>query len=718
MTRWHALLGMLLGGWGGGCEAQPQGLPEGTCRVVLWSAAASDQPPAVIGSWDDWTQPTGMRRYDHAWWVADFGLAPGEYEYLVVTDGRAGADPHNALTTFRASDGAEVSLLQVADCTVPGLNVQETRDLGEGTVAISLQLRPARDGSALDPSRLEVSEGTLEVEQVDSVDEQTQAATVHVRSLSPGKHRLDLRLEDADGREARSAATVWVDAAAPMLQDHLIYQVMIDRFRGDGGEVLEPPASPGGRAGGTLDGVIAELQAGTFDALGVSALWLSPAYLNPDEAREGSDGHMYEGYHGYWPLQSRSVDPRIGGEAALSRLVEAAHDRGIAVLLDIVPNHLYEDNPLVAQHRDAGWFHEHDPLCVCGTPSCPWHLYIQECWFTPYLPDLRHQNPVVLQQVVEDARWWAATFDLDGFRIDAVPMMPRAVTRRIVHAIRTEHGPRSATVHLGEIFTGPGAGGTEIIRYYLGPDGLDSAFDFPLMWVVRDVIAHRRGGFEAVEASLNHTADAIDGSTSVMARIIGNHDVTRFISEARGDAGADGWGDSPPVQPDASEVEVYAAHRLALGLLLTLDGIPVVYYGDEVGLAGGADPDNRRVMPDLDLLLQPQADILELTRRLGTLRRCMPALRRGDRTAVVVEPDRYAFVRDARDDAPAVVLVSRELTASIIELRASRLPDSVPVGRYVDVLTGESFEVGTQNDDIAMPAQAIRVLVPFDHPCR
>jgi glycosidase len=137
-----------------------------------------------------------------------------------------------------------------------------------------------------------------------------------------------------------------VRPAAPTWADGLLYQVVTDRFRGDGGASLTAPESPGGRAGGTLDGITAEIEAGSFAAMGVTALWISPVYTNPIEAREGrGDGHMYEGYHGYWPLAPRGVEPRIGGEAALERLIATAHAAGLRVLLDVVPNHVYEDEP-------------------------------------------------------------------------------------------------------------------------------------------------------------------------------------------------------------------------------------------------------------------------------------------------------------------------------------------------------------------------------------
>ena len=81
-----------------------------------------------------------------------------------------------------------------------------------------------------------------------------------------------------------------------------------------------------------------------------------------------------------------------------------------------------------------------------------------------------------------------------------------------------------------------------------------------------------------------------------MARIIGNHDTTRFISEANGDAAGDPW-TRPAVQP--TDHVAYARQTMALALIMTLPGLPVLYYGDETGLAGGSDPDCRRVMPTL-----------------------------------------------------------------------------------------------------------------------
>lgn len=701
-------------------------LDDGTCPTVVWGEPRrAGEPLAVLGSWDDWSTPIAMREHTgaqasmHAWQLAELSLTPGIHGYLVVEEGRGHVDAYNPLTGFREADGLEVSRLEVLDCHRPWLAIEAVHEDEPDGATLDVRLTPALDEAPLDPASVRAelvpgvgaelaAGGSLAIE----ASAEDGAIVARASGLPRGKHRVRITASDTLGRAAEPViGVVWVEPVAPAWDDGIVYQIVLDRFRGDGGAVLDPPRDVGARAGGTLDGVRAELRAGTFEALGVSALWLSPVYLNPDEAREGrDDDHLYEAYHGYWPLDTRVVDPRLGGEAALRALVSEAHARGIRVLLDLVPNHLYEDNPRVAENRAQGWFHEHDPACICGSPTCPWSEFIEVCWFTPYLPDLRFEQPAVMELAVDDARFWHDGFDTDGFRIDAVPMMPRATTRRIAHALRAATAPRAAAFTMGEIFTGPGPGGTEIIRYHLGPDGLDSAFDFPLMWAIRDVLASESAGFSTVEASLANTEHALAGSGALMATMIGNHDVTRFVSEAAGEVGSP-W-DDPPAQP--LDPDVYARTGLALGLVLTLPGLPVIYYGDELGLAGSADPDNRRVMPELASLPPERAALHELVQRVAAVRRCVPALRRGDRRALLVGRDQYAFTRDAGDGAPAVVLLSRETAAASLRLPAGST--TVP-GWYKDALTGDRFELGPQGAVVEMEPRSLRVLVPESSSC-
>src|SRR5262249_20695174 len=163
--------------------------------------------------------------------------------------------------------------------------------------------------------------------------------------------------------------------------------------------------------------------------------------------------------------------------------------------------------------------------------------------------------------------FWLDRFDGDGIRIDAVPMMPRAATRRIVQSVRGRYDhPGHASLLVGENYTGPG--GYSQLRYELGPFGLDSEFHFPLMWSLRSAVATGDAPMSDIDAALHAGDAAWDGSGAIMAMMIGNHDVARFASESAGDARGDGWiGAAQPTDPS-----VYAKQALALAAVMTLPG--------------------------------------------------------------------------------------------------------------------------------------------------
>ncbi len=715
-TRWLLALALLaaIAPSCGGEESSPLP-PARDCAWAVWARAS--RPGATLGltgSWNGWEGVSvPMLKRDDGWYLAYFLVPPGEYGYLVVEDGTSRLDAYNPLTMFRGEE--EVSLLLSEDCSVPKLEVGEVEATDEGRVRVAGTFLTSSSWQALDPGsvRVEALDGTTF--RVERANPDTGDIVVGAEGLVQGKYTVTVRAKDRGGREAEPvSAVVWVRPAMKTWQDGILYQIMTDRFLGDGGSRLAPPSSAGSRAGGTLDGVRAAIESGELDHLGVTAVWLSPVYLNPTEPRLGPwDGHLYEGYHGYWPHASRVVDPRLGGEQALRSLVASAHARGIRVLLDIVPNHVYETNPIFLDHQGDGWFHDGPEKCICGNAPCPWSTHIETCWFTSYLPDYQWMNPAVMQHGSSESLWWVQTFDLDGVRVDAVPMMPRAATRRIAHALRGSAAPSTEMLLLGEIYTGGGQQGINQIRYHLGPAGLDSAFDFPLMWSLRNTIAHGQGTFEDIADILAASDLSYEGSGATISRIVGNHDTTRFLSEANGDAANDPW-DDPPVQP--VDAEPYARHRMAMTLVTTLPGLPVIYYGDELALAGGGDPDCRRVMPDLAALNPHQTLVLEHVRKLGTLRRCSPALRRGTQQTLQADKDTYAFVRDAGDGRPVLVALSKASTAKTFTLSGAGLP----AGSYVDVLSGEQISVGGAGVGATFTVDSLsaRVLVSATDPCR
>jgi glycosidase len=302
-------------------------------------------------------------------------------------------------------------------------------------------------------------------------------------------------------------------------------------------------------------------------------------------------------------------------------------------------------------------------------------------------------------------------FDLDGFRLDAVPMMPRAATRRMVRAIHgvSATGTLDSAV-LGENFTGPGDSGRAALRTYLGRalDGLDSTFDFPLMWSLREVLGAGAADMRTLEAEVAAGDRAFAGSGAVIGRMVDNHDTARFVTIASGDLTTDPWG-RPPAQP-ATETP-YKRALLALTYVLTLPGLPVLYYGDELGLAGANDPDSRRVMPDEAQLAAPQRALLDAVRRLGKLRGCMPAIRRGERRLLHADADRTVALHALAGEADVIVVVSRAADAAVIDV------DGLPDGRYVDVLARGQLAITGGRARIETAPLGAAVYVPEENAC-
>jgi glycosidase len=692
------------------CSAGDDAPPARECRSLIW-AKPETQGASVLamGSWDSWSSAVPLLPYgDDGWMVRAMDLAPGEYGYRLIEQGTTHLDPYSPQSGFQGD--LEVSLLVVPDCGAPEIRIDSVLSGEGGEATVEGMFLTAHSGAPLDPSTVKahIEDGRTPLPSRANPDDGRFAFSA--AGLEQGKHTMVIEAKDRAGRAAPPArVAVWVKPSMSSWADGVLYQIMIDRFRGPGGAALSPPPSPGTRAGGTLDGVRAEIERGTFEELGVTALWLSPVYTNPDGLFPGRDGHMYEGYHGYWPLESRGVDPHIGGAAALHAVIEAAHRRGIRVLLDFVPNHLYEKNARYLEHQGDGWFNDTKDKCLCGDPGCGWGDHILTCWFSSYLPDVRFQQPEQMRLGAADARWWMETFDADGIRIDAVPMMPRAASRRMIAALRATEEPRDALFTIGEVYTGPGAGGMDVIRYYLGPDGLDAAFDFPLMWATRDAFATQRQGFTAVESVLSDTEEKLEGSGAILGRMLDNHDTSRFISEADGTAFGDPWANPLP-QPTASAP--YRRQEMASAFLFTLPGLPILYYGDEIGLGGASDPDSRRVMPSRDAISPDQKHLRDTIQRLSAVRRCLKSLRTGARVPLSVSADTYAYLRDAGDGLPAIALFSRMTSATMIAL-----PQGItPAGQYQDAFTGVKVNV-SGGGSIPMDPESFKLLIPASLPC-
>ena len=691
-------------------SAPADGPPRRDCAVTIWHHAASAAARVeIVSDWDGWARPGRVLDATRAdgWRVASFAPTPGEHAYAIVEDGAWLTDRNVPTTAFH--DGVEVTWVQVPDCAAPDLRVTAAHGSSGGAATIEATFRSAREGDAIDPASVTVTtrDGAAVTPAALDVNPATGAIAVTLSGLAPGKHALLLHARDARGNEAAPArATAWIEPEPFDWRDAIVYQVMVDRFRDGRGAVAQPELASG-RAGGNVDGVRAAVESGELAALGVNTLWLSPLYANPEGTFPGADGHPYSSYHGYWPIASRALDAHVATEASLDALIAAAHARGMRVLFDVVPNHVHQQHPYVAAHAKDGWFDAPDGTCVCGQ-TCDWATHIEECWFAPYLPDLDWRNPAVATQITDDVAWWLERFDGDGLRIDAVPMMPRAASRRIAAAVRARFDhPGNRTFLLGENFTGPY--GFELLQYELGPFGLDSEFHFPLMWSLRAAIAEGIAPLSEIDATWHRGEATWAGSGAVMATMIGNHDVARFASDSAGDAGGDPW---TPAATPGDDSTVYARQIMALGAVLTLPGAPVVYYGDEIAMVGHADPDSRRAMPAEASLTPAQKATRDAIAAVGRARACSPALRRGTYRTLLADAEHLVFARELPGADPAVVVLTRNDPDPL----GVALP-GVPAGDYVDTIRGGVASLRPELTNLPAAPMSLKLLLPKGSAC-
>ena len=618
--------------------------PRRDCRVPVWfEAGEAVGRPRVVGTFNDWT-PSGDPLVDadgdgvYGGWVSP---PSGLHRYRIRTaDGTEHLDAYNPLTMVD-SDGATASAVYADDCAVPKLEVVSSSSTPD-TLHVELQFLRSRTGPELDPATVEA---TLDGGTALPVATDGSTITIDAEGLEPGKPRLTVEASDADDSAAEAAVSpVWLEEREFRWEDALIYQVVIDRFAAGDGE-LSDEEGPLSYHGGDLAGLLDHLESGYFESLGVNAIWLSPVYENPDGWFDSRHGRRSQGYHGYWPSEPRRVEERFGGADTLERVVDEAHDRGIRVILDIVLNHVHRDHPYFQNQPTEEWFNRPEGDCICGV-TCSWRGHMRTCWFEEFVADLDWHNPEVLERVLRDTTWWMRRFDVDGFRLDAVPMMPRYAIRHLRE--RLDRMWADGAPHpflLGENYVG--RGGQDQLAYFLGPHTLSGEFRFPLMWRLRDAMAG-----EVPMTELDRTAvrgrKAWEGSGAVMSPFLGNHDVRRFVTAMR---------ERLPEVPDR---EVFDRLKLAWTFVLTQPGAPVIYYGDEIGMDGGPDPDNRHDMRFGDAVAEREREVRDHVGRLGRLRRCSRALRRGDYTTLERGDDHLVYARRAvvglnRSDAPATV---------------------------------------------------------------
>jgi glycosidase len=700
---------------GAACHDAPSAAtpPTRACGLEVWYMPASaSSNVSLVSSWLGWDAPgQPLTPANDGWLAAKFDLPSGEYTYSLVVDGAVMPNPYVPTTGFH--DGREVTWVSVPDCSVPELTVTSGKGSATGDATFGATFLASRAGDPIDPESVTAvdRDGTSLPRSAFDIDAAAGTIAVSAHGLAKGKHTFTLSAKDTHGRVAETAlATAWIEPYPFELRDTVIYEIVVDRYRNAAG-ALPPPTTMASRAGGTIDGVRLAIESGEIESLGANTIWISPLYKGPVGTFPGSppDGHEYTDYHGYWPAEERELEPTQADEASLDAMIAAAHAHGLRVLFDVVPNHVHQANPYWEEHKADGWFNHPDGKCLCGI-TCDWATHIIDCWFAPYMPDLDWKNPAVADQLTSDVTWWMDRFDGDGIRIDTVPMMWRLATRRVAASIRGRFdNPGHSSFLLGENFVGDT--GYDQLRYELGPFGLNSEFHFPLLWSLRNVIASESLPMSDIDVTIHSSEDDWDGSGAIMSLILGNQDVPRFASVSAGTADGDPWTPAP----QSTDPVVYAKQRLAMAVMFALPGAPTVYYGDEVGLAGGNDPDSRRVMPADSELNPMQLATRAFVQRLGAARSCSGALRAGSYRTLFADDEHLIFAREAPGVEPVVAVFMRHVggTDKVLEVP---LPGISP-GPYVDLIAGGQASLRPELTNLPAESFFAALYVPANGEC-
>jgi neopullulanase len=468
--------------------------------------------------------------------------------------------------------------------------------------------------------------------------------------------------------------------------DDVIYLIMTDRFSDGDPSNNDPPQSRGlydrSRTryyhGGDFDGIIARLP--YLKDLGVTAIWLTPWYDNVNHLNEreqypdrpGEAKRKITDYHGYGSVDFYGVEEHFGTLAKLREMVDAAHKIGIKVIQDQVANHTGPYHPWVKDAPTPTWFNgtESDHLAnVWQTwsvrdPHSSYQVQREtlDGWFINILPDLNQNDPECARYLIQNTLWWIGVTGIDAIRQDTFQYVPRTFWRQWMTAIKREY-PNFNVV--GEVLDGDVAhtsffqGGR--LRYDGIDDRLDTLFDFPLMYPLRRAFAE---GKDIRELPRILASDPLYANPNVLVSVIGNHDLKRFMNE-----------------PDAT----IEGLKMAQTLIMTMRGTPQLYYGDEIAMEGGDDPDNRRDFPGgfpadgIDAFRRrnsKQNSVFQHQRLLGQLRKQLEPLRRGNLVNLVATEHQYVYSRSTSAASVIVAFNNHDKSGTVeFSVEDTKLPN-------------------------------------------
>jgi len=494
------------------------------------------------------------------------------------------------------------------------------------------------------------------------VDMQVNKAGTYRITLKKGKKKASVDYVIADRRPGSRQRQSFTAA-------DVVYLIMSDRFV-DGDESNNSTKNTrekadktnvNGRFGGDIQGII-----NSFDhisKLGCTAIWPTPM-LGDDEAAWS--------YHGYACSDYYHIDPRYGTNELYAQMVQQAHQKGLKILMDMVPNHCGAAHWWMKDLPYRNWINQFRQFT--NTNNCFTANYdinasqfdrqlSNRGWFDSPMPDMNLENPDLLKYFQQWAIWWVEYADLDGLRVDTYPYIEKQPGADWLAAIRKEY-PNLNIV--GECWTRP----APAVAYWQSGvknfDGFDSnlptVMDFPTEEAIRQALENDGSGWgnglTRVYDAL--TMDYMYADVNKLLTFLGNHDMARITDVVK--------------DKDLRRV------KLAYVLLATMRGIPQVLYGDEYAMtsANKEDVNNhsylRAPLPQGKEVTDEMQDMFDFQSKLLNWRKEEPAIHWGKTMHFLARDNTYAFFRYTENEAVFVFA------------NAAEEPREVPVDHYREIL--------------------------------
>lgn len=539
-------------------------------------------------------------------------------------------------------------------------------------------------------------------------------------NTKPGKYKI--RVYNVQPQGTSFDFEVLPKSASPIQHrgytpDDVIYFLMPDRFSDGDVSNNDPAKSKGlydrskGRSyhGGDLQGIINKLT--YLKSLGVTAIWTTPIYDNNDKLdyKEVYNGEPSTGYHGYGATDMYAVDEHLGDLAKLKEFVQTAQKMGFKVIQDQVANHTgpyhrWADDPptptwwngTVQNHPNNNW-----QKWTAMNPRATYQTQSRNIdgWFINILPDFNQSDPEVEKYLIQNSLWWVEVAGFDAIRMDTLPHVPRNFWQKWGGAIHKEYPKVNI---LGELYDGDPA----LVAYFQagrkGHDGIDTQidtlYDYALFYPIRNAFA-KGESIRGVSQMLAH--DWLYPNPNVLTTFIGLHDMERFMNEK------------------GATIE---GLKLAQTFLMTTRGTPLLYYGDEIAMPGGGDPDNRRDFPggfagdsrnafDASGRTKGENEVWNHLAKLGQLRQKYEALRNGKSLDLLDEEQQSAYARIDKEE-PVLVVFNNDTKPANVSFDVSMIKEFPPNSPLTDAL-GKIGNTSLKNGkfNLTIPARTAGVFV-------